>query len=429
VTSRPDRIAVARKADDAPSGAGAGKPAVKGDDIGFVLPPPAKISSSRLVAIGLVVVAILVGLFASTYLPRTRARVALVESTKAAREALPRVQIVSPKESSSSRGMKLPGTVKPLQETILYSRANGFVRDWKVDIGDKVKEGQTLAEIETPELDQEIVQARAQLAQASASVRQADANRAFAKSSLERYKKLSAEGLASQQDLDEKTSQSEVDTANVEVAEANVRTQQANLARLGKLKSFATVTAPFAGTITARMVERGALVVPGNSAPLFRLAAVDPVRVFIDVPQDVAPGVTAGLDVAVTVREYPGRVFKGIVSRTAGALDAATRTLSTEVRVPNGDGALLAGMFADAALTLLTPHHTYELPSTAILTGAKGVAVQVVLADDTVRLTPVVIEQDQGATVRIASGLRGDERILKLSSPGMADGTRVEIAQ
>jgi RND family efflux transporter MFP subunit len=260
-------------------------------------------------------------------------------------------------------------------------------------------------------------------------VKQASANRGFAKSSLERYKKLSAEGLASQQDLDEKTAQSEVDIANVEVAEANVRTQQANIARLGKLKSFATVTAPFAGTITARMVERGALVVPGNSAPLFRLAAVDPVRVFLDVPQDAAPGVVAGLDVSVTVREYPGRVFKGTVSRTAGALDAASRTLSTEVRVPNGDGTLLAGMFADAALTLRTPHHTYEVPSTAVLTGAKGVAVQVVLPDDTVRLTPVVIEQDLGATVRIASGLAGGERVVKLSSPGMADGTRVEIAR
>jgi RND family efflux transporter MFP subunit len=418
---------VARKGDDAPSGAG--KAVVKGDEVGFALPAPAKISSSRLIAIGLVVVAVLLALFAGAYLPRTRARAALVESTKTAREALPRVEIISPKESSSDRAMKLPGTVKPLQETILYARANGFVRDWKVDIGDKVKSGQTLAEIETPDLDQEIVQARAQLAQAAASVKQASANRGFAKSSLERYKKLSAEGLASQQDLDEKTAQSEVDIANVEVAEANVRTQQANIARLGKLKSFATVTAPFAGTITARMVERGALVVPGNSAPLFRLAAVDPVRVFLDVPQDAAPGVVAGLDVSVTVREYPGRVFKGTVSRTAGALDAASRTLSTEVRVPNGDGTLLAGMFADAALTLRTPHHTYEVPSTAVLTGAKGVAVQVVLPDDTVRLTPVVIEQDLGATVRIASGLAGGERVVKLSSPGMADGTRVEIAR
>lgn len=426
MTSRPDRVAIARKG-EAPSLDR--KPEVKGNDIGFAVPEPPKVSSAKVIAVGLVVVVALAALFVTAYLPRVRARAALVESTKAAREALPRVQIVTPKESSSAHAMKLPGTVKPLQETVLYSRASGFVRDWNVDIGDKVKEGQRLAEIETPDLDQEIAQARAQLAQAQASVKQASANRSFARSSLERYKKLSAEGLASQQDLEEKSAQSEVDTANVEVAEATVRTQQANLGRLGQLKSFATVTAPFAGIITARMVERGALVAPGNSAPLFRLAAVDPVRVFVDVPQDVAPGVTAGLAVSVTVREYPGRVFSGVVSRTAGALDAATRTLSTEVRVPNGDGALLSGMFAEAALTLPTPHRTFEVPSTSIVTSANGVAVQVVLPDDTVHLTPVVIEQDQGATVRIASGLGGGERILKLSSPGMADGTHVEIAR
>jgi membrane fusion protein (multidrug efflux system) len=398
------------------------------DEIGFDLPEPAKVSGARVGFVVLTVVLALGVLFAIGYLPRLRARTALVQATAAEHAASPRVEVVTPKEGSSSHSITLPGTVKALEETIIYSRANGYVKEWNVDIGDKVKAGQRLAVIETPDLDQEILQASAQLAQAEASVKQATATHGLAKSSLDRYRKLSAEGLATKQELDERSSQADVDAANVEVAQATVRTQRANLARLGQLKSFATVTAPFAGTITARTIDRGALVVAGNSAPLFKLAAMDPVRVFIDVPQDAAPGMSAGLDVAVSIREFPGHVFKGMVSRTAGALDPASRTLSTEIRVPNQDGKLLTGMYAEAAIDLPTPHRTFELPATAVLTGAKGVGVQLVQPDGTVQLTPVVIEQDLGASVRISSGLHGGERILKLSSPGLADGTKVEIA-
>ncbi|HVW25592.1 MAG TPA: efflux RND transporter periplasmic adaptor subunit [Polyangiaceae bacterium] len=399
------------------------------DEIGFALPEPAKVSGTRVAFVLLGVVLVLGVLFAVGYLPKVQARTALVQATVAEQTAAPRVAVVAPKEGSSSHSITLPGNVKALEETTIYSRANGFVKEWDVDIGDKVKAGQRLALIETPDLDQEILQASAQLAQAEASVKQATATRDLAKSSLDRYKKLSAEGLATKQELDERSAQADVDVANVEVANATVRTQRANLARLGQLKSFATVTAPFAGTITARMIDRGALVVSGNSAPLFKLAALDPVRVFVDVPQDAAPGVSAGLDVAVSVREFPGRVFKGTVSRTAGALDPASRTLSTEIRVPNPDGQLLTGMYAEAALTLPTPHRTYELPATAVLTNAKGVGVQIVQPDGAVHLTPVVIEQDLGATVRISSGLQGGEQVLKLSTPGLADGTKVEIAR
>jgi RND family efflux transporter MFP subunit len=426
VTTRTDPVAVHREARAA---AGAAPHAAKEDEIGFDLPEPPQVSGGKVVAVVVVVLAVFAALFFFAYVPRLHARTELVESTRVAHAALPRVEVITPKESASSHALTLPGNVKPLEETIIYSRANGFVKDWKVDIGDKVKEDQTLAEIETPDLDQEIAQARAQLSQAEASVKQASANRNFAQSSLERYKKLSAEGLATRQELDEKSAQSEVDLANVEVAEATVRTQRANLARLGKLKSFATASAPFAGTITERMIDRGALVVAGNSAPLFRLAATDPVRVFVDIPQDAAPGVVAGIPVSVTVREFPGRIFKGVIARTAGALDPASRTLSTEVRVPNPDGTILTGMYAEAELTLPTPHNTYEVPSTAVLTGAKGVAVQIIEPDSTIHLTPVVIEQDLGATVRISTGLSGRERVVKLSSPGIADGTKVEIAK
>lgn len=399
------------------------------DELGFDLPKPAVVTRGRVLLVALAVLGLLGAAFAVAFVPSRRGRAALLEAVHTERTALPRVEVVKPKEAAASRSLRLPATIRPLEETVIYSRANGFVADWKVDIGDKVKADQVLAELETPDLDQEILQAKAQLAEAEAAKKQAAANRDFAKSTLDRFGKLAAEGLATQQELDEKSAQAQVNLANVDVAEANVGTQKANLARLYKLKSFATVTAPFAGTITARTIDRGALVVAGNSAPLFKIAATDPVRVFVDVPQDMAPSIKVGSPASISVREFPGRVFEGKIARSAGALDQTSRTLSTEIRVPNPDGTLLTGMYVEASLTLPTPHRTLELPATAVSTGAKGVRVQVVDASDTVRFVPVVLDRDLGATVHVASGLDGTERVLKLVSADLAEGSRVEVAK
>lgn len=404
-------------------------PASHGDGIGFTLPEPAQMAPKRLILLAILVTLVLGGAFLASYVPKHREHLQLEEAARSAQQALHQVEVVSPKSVSSNRALSLPGAVKPLEETILYSRASGFVRDWKVDIGDKVKEGQLLADIETPELDQEIAQANAQLAQAEAGIAQAAANQNFSASTLERYRKLVSSGLATQQDLEQKSAQADIDVANVNVAKAMVGTQRANLARLQQLKSFAHVVAPFSGIVTARMIDRGALVAPGTTAPLYRVAAVDPVRVFIDVPQDVAPSVRADTPATVTVREYPNRMFEGKVARTAGALDPASRTLSTEVRVPNGDGALLAGMYAEVRLTLPVPHQVQELPATAILTDAKGVRVQVVAADGTVHLVPVVIERDLGASVHVSQGLNAGDRVVKIASADLSEGIRVEVAR
>jgi RND family efflux transporter MFP subunit len=398
------------------------------DEIGFELPKPASVSRGRAVLAAAAVAFVLGGAFFFAFLPNRRSRTALSDAAHTEHAALPRVDVVTPKEAGTSRTLRLPATIRPLEETVLYSRADGFVADWKVDIGDKVKADQVLAVLETPELDQQILQAKAQLAQAEASTKQAAANRDFSRSTLDRYKRLAAEGLSTQQDLDEKAAQAQVNLANVDVAAANVGTQKANLARLYKLKSFASVTAPFAGTVTARTVERGALVVAGNSAPLFKIAATDPVRVFVDVPQDMAPSVKIGEPASITVREFPGKVFEGRIARSTGALDQTTRTLSTEIRVPNPDGVLLTGMYVEASLTLPVPHRTFELPATAVSTGANGVRVQVVDGSGLVHFVPVVLDRDLGSTMHVASGLDGTERVLKLASAGLADGTRVEVA-
>jgi len=397
------------------------------DDLGFDLPEPASLSRSRVFTLGALVLVVLAGAFLFGYLPRHRERAELAEGARAEAELAPAVEVIKPTVSNSDHAIVLSGSVRALEETAIYPRANGYIAKWLVDIGDKVKDGQTMAEIETPELDQELDQARAQLAQATAGVTQADANRDFSEANLERFKQLVPAGVASQQDLDKTQAQSVVDSASVKVAKSGVAVQAANIRRLLQLKSFAHVLAPFAGTVTARNVERGSLVSSGNATPLFKVAILDPVRVFVQVPQDAAAAIKNDLLAKVSTREYPGRVFDGKVARSSGALDQNTRTMLVEVRVPNPKNELLAGMYAEVALTLPSSHRVFEVPATALLNDAKGLRVALVDATDTLRLVPVVLERDTGATVQISSGLTADARVVKLSSADMVDGKRVQI--
>ncbi|MET0283353.1 MAG: efflux RND transporter periplasmic adaptor subunit [Polyangiales bacterium] len=394
-------------------------------DLGFSLPQPAKVGSSR----GLLfVVLLLVGLgaaFLIGYLPRQKASHTLADTTAASAKSAPRVDTIAPKRVDDERTTVLSGNVTPLNQTVLYPRAQGYVKAYFVDLGDRVKEGQKLAEIETPELDQQIEQGRAQLVQVEAALGQAKANRDFALTSLERYKALRPAGVASQQDLDQRGAQALVDESNVAAAEANIQVQRANLRRLQQLRSFATVTAPFAGVIAARMVEPGALVAPGSTTPLFELVATDPVRVFVAVPQDLAPSVKVGMKAQVTVREYPSRVFEGLIARSAGSLDPATRTMRTEIRVPNADNALLTGMYSQVSLPLASPHAVYELPASAVLADAQGTRVALV-KDGRIQLRQVVIERDQGATISIAKGIDARDRVIRLATGTLVDGAEVQ---
>jgi membrane fusion protein (multidrug efflux system) len=320
----------------------------------------------------------------------------------------------------------LPGTVEPLEQTVIYGRSQGYVKRWLVDLGAKVKEGELLAEIDTPEVDAQLEQAKAQAAQAEADVVRAVANESFSKTNLERYIKLAPSGLASQQDLDRQRAQADVDAAAVTVAKANVAAQAANVRRLVQMKGFSRVLAPFDGKVVARNVERGALVNPG-STPLFKLAALDTVRVFVQVPQDVAPSVTTDVPAKVKVREFPDHPFEGIVAHSAGALDDLSRTMAVEVRVPNADGALLSGMYAQVALTLKTPHRLFEIPVTALYSDSKGTRVAVVVEGDKVSMRAVGVERDTGQTLQISTGLDGTERIVKLANAGLGEGAQVEV--
>jgi RND family efflux transporter MFP subunit len=402
------------------------EPPKRDHDLGFALPEPAKLSPQRAVALGVVAIVVLGGAFLVGWLPRHRAQETLAAETKGTIAESQRVQVITPKVAKSDRSLALPGSITPLEETVIYPRASGYVRKWYVDIGDKPKEGDLLAEIDTPELDQQLVAARADLARAEAGLVQSKANADFSKTNLGRYEALTPTGVTSQQELDQHKSQSLVDDANVTVAKANVDSQKANVARILDLKTFGRVTAPFAGTITARWAERGALVTAGNGTPLFKLSTTDPMRVLIQVPQDVSPSIQVGLVAKIAVREYPGRTFDGTVAHSAGALDATTRTMAVEVRVPNPKNELLSGMYGQVAFSLPTPHRVYELPATALLVDAKGVRVSVVAADGTIHYLPVVIERDTGPTVEIASGLDGSERVVKLASADLVEGKKVD---
>jgi len=334
---------------------------------------------------------------------------------------------VTPRLVSSERKLSLPGSVQPLEEAVIYARASGYVRRWLVDIGTHVKEGDLLAEIDTPELDQELAQARAALAQAQANVVQAQANKGLAGTRLDRTGKLVEAGLSPQQDLDQTQAESAVNDAELHVADANVAAQQANIRRINDVRAYSKVMAPFSGTITERSVERGSLVTAGNVAtPLFKLSSTDTVRVYVQVPQDAAPSIKLGAPAELQVREFPNETFTGTVARTAGALDSATRTLSTEVRVANPTGRLLAGMYAEAKLSLTSERHVFELPATVLMVDAAGLRIGIVRNDDTVHLQRIALERDLGATVQLATGLEGTERVVQIAGIELEEGQKVE---
>jgi membrane fusion protein, multidrug efflux system len=397
-------------------------------DLGFVLPPPTRLSLGKALWIGVISLLLLGAIFIAAYLPRQRAQAALNRAAEANRSALPTVAVITPKLIASERSLKLPGSVQPLEEAVIHARANGYVNRWLVDLGARVEAGQLLAELDTPELDQELGQARAALAQATAAKLQAEANKTLAQSVFDRNGKLVQAGIASQAELDQSAAQAASGDATVRVAEAAIQAQQANIRRLNDLKAFASVRAPFAGTVTERNIDRGSLVTAGNGTALFKISATQTVRVFVQVPQDVASAVKINTPAKVVVREFGELPFPGTVAHTAGALDATTRTLNTEIRVDNRDGRLLSGMYAEVNLALDAPRQVYDLPATVLLNDAAGLRVAVVRPDDTIHLQPIVLDRDLGATLHVSSGITADDRVVQIGTADLLEGQRVSVA-
>ncbi|MET0791068.1 MAG: efflux RND transporter periplasmic adaptor subunit [Polyangiaceae bacterium] len=365
-------------------------------------------------------------LFLTGYWQRRQEVRLLAEESASAAQAARRVNVVTPRVSDPVRALSLPATLEGLEQTEVDARANGYVRSWTVDLGDTVEQGQLLAELDTPELDRELEQARARLAQSDAAILEAGATRDFSLANLARYHELAPQGIASQQELEQKASQSKVDEAHLAVARADRSSQLANLHRLEQLKLFARVVAPFAGIITERTVARGKLVSAGAGQHLFKIAALDPMRAFVQVPQSLISGLKAGLSAEVRLAEQRNKVWTGAVARTASALDAASRTMSVEVRVPNADHALLPGMYVDVSLKLVTPQRTLVLPGSAIATNKEGVRVAIVGDERKVRWVKVRVERDNGAEVEISEGLAESATVIASPGPEIRDGMQVQ---
>lgn len=404
-----------------PSPSASGHP--EPEDLGFALPPPSRSSRTRV----LVVLALLVGgAFAFGWSQRSKAhgRIPL----PAAEGRPTRVELTRPTVLESDRALTLPGTVRPLEQTRIYPRVTGYVRRWLVDLGDKVKAGQLLAEIDTPELDAQLAQARAQLAQAQAAVKQVTAQRDYSRSNTQRFESLADQKLVSKAQVEQTQAQASTDEASVASSQSNVAAQQANVRRLIETQAFSRVVAPFAGTVVSRRIERGDLVSEARATELYTIVATDPVRVLVDVPQSVAASVRPDAEATVMVREYPDRKFLGKITRSAGALDPDLHTMTTEIQVPNADGALMPGMYVQAVLSFAAPRRVIEIPATALYHDAQGLRVGVVDAQHKLRFVPITIERDTGATLQLATGLTGDEQIVKIAVPGLVDGDVLEVA-
>jgi RND family efflux transporter MFP subunit len=367
----------------------------------------------------------LASLLAAGILPRVAQRRAMVEAERAAAADAPNVKVSRAARGPASTALELPGSMQPLEETTIYARANGYVRSWRVDIGAHVKRGDVLAVLEVPDIDEELGQARAAAAQSSAGIDQAKTQLALANTTNHRYAALGQTGVVSQQDVDQVQATFDVQGANVTASQAAYNSAQANVRRLEDLKSFGTLVAPFDGVVTMRSAQVGQLVVAGAAGqPLFKIAQVDTLRVFVNVPQLHASAVRVGMHAPIRVRELRDRVFDGVVARTSNEIDGPSRSLLTEVDIPNPDGTLLAGMYARVRLDVEDADRPLLVPATAVLFDAQGTRVAVV-QDGVVHWKSVEIEGDLGDRLAIARGLVEQDAVAAMASEQLVEGMRV----
>jgi len=399
------------------------------DDESAFSPEPYR-PTSRQLLFGLIgFLAVLALLVATGVVPRMIARSTSDKEWANSSADVPRIATTIATRAAPSRTVTLPGSLQPVQETTVYARTNGYVRRYLVDIGDSVKTGQVLAEIDAPEIDQELSQARASGNQAGAVLEQARTRSELARVELKRYATLAPSGVVSEQETEEHQAALDSEQANVRAAQASLMSAAANVRRLQDLQRFSVVTAPFDGVVTSRTTELGQLVTSGLGAgqALFKVAKVDTMRVFINVPQLYAPSVRIGATADVSLREFPGRTFQGLITRTANELDSVARTLMTEIRVDNASRTLIAGMYATVSFRADHMDTPLVIPATAIVTSAEGTRVAVVNGGR-LHWKKVVIASDEGDEVAISSGLEESDAIVVRPSDHLGEGMRIESA-
>jgi RND family efflux transporter MFP subunit len=329
-------------------------------------------------------------------------------------EALPVVAVAVPDTRGKSSNFDLPGRLEAYNQAQIYARVSGYLKSWKADIGTPVKAGDLLAEIDAPDLDQQIMQAEANLSSAQANATLADAT-------LQRGQQLIGSGAVSKQDLDQRAA----DAAN---RQGLVRSAQANLDRLRVLEKYKRITAPFDGLVTARNTDLGALINAGaGGAPLFVVSQTNKLRVYVNVPQNYVPNVRIGTKARISVPEYPGRQFPATVEASAQAVDVASGTTRMLLVVDNAAGELMTGGFANVSFELPHPEVAINVPSSALIFDQSGLHVATVGGDNRITLKQITIARDLGKEVEIGSGLSPDDRVVQSPPDGIATGDLVRL--
>jgi len=344
---------------------------------------------------------------------RVDAEASLARATEEA--AIPTVAVTHPERGAPDEAVVLPGNIQAFTEASIYARTSGYLRHWYVDIGGRVKQGDLLAEIDTPEVDEQLRQARADL-------NTAEANLKLAQITAQRKEELLKSGYVAPQDRDNAA-------GAFAAAKAIVASKEADVARLERLQSYQKVYAPFAGIVTARNTDVGALIdagASGSARELFHLSAIDKIRVFVAVPQAYSRAVRVGASAALTLAEFPGQSFAGALVRTANAIDLASRTLRVEIDVDNPDGRLLPGAYASVHLSLPSDAQSVTVPANTVIFRKEGLRVAVV-RNGKADLVPITIGRDYGNKVEVVSGLQPSDAVILDPSDSLISGMAVRV--
>jgi multidrug efflux pump subunit AcrA (membrane-fusion protein) len=425
----------------------------------------------KLAALGLIGLLFFASLLALGILPRIKRHKKIMDASQAIKDNVPIVDVITARQAPPISELALPGNIEAIQTTPISARVNGYVRCWYTDIGDRVRAGQLLAEIDTPEIDQQLQQTRANLAQslaslnqATANLRQAEVNMEYTRVTYERWKYLASQHVVSDQDRDQtweayNAARATVDAmrASVNVARATIAANEATVRQLMALQGFKKIYAPFAGIISARNIEIGSLVnagggsnisastgtpptgatipglgaaqispgVPSAGGGMFQIARIDTLRIYINVPQTFSRSIEAGRKVEINVREFPEDKFTGKISRTTSALDPASRTLLVETQTSNPDYKLLPGMYATVKLSVAQAEPLVRIPATALVIRADGPQVVTVTKDQKAHFQSVVIGRDYGNELDIISGIEPGSTLIVNITDALRDGAAV----
>jgi RND family efflux transporter MFP subunit len=402
------------------------------------LEAPKRPSGGKITMLLLLVGAVFLVAFFAGYIPHHRRDLQVIAEANVQNDALPDVTVVVAKKASAIGDLVLPGNIQPVTEAPILARAEGYVQRRYVDIGDRVTAGQLLAEVEAPDLDQQVrqaqasvVQAQADLERSSAALEQGKANESIAQVTATRWDNLVKRGAVSKQENDQYQAQYQAQAANVraleravDAAKGNITAMQANVGRLSEMQGYLKVRAPFAGVVTLRNVDVGTLVNNGSTM-LFRIAQTNLLRTYLNVPQSSASDVHVGQMASLATPELPERKFSGAVTRTANALDPSSRTLLVEVQVPNPEGKLLPGMYVEVDLHLPRKDPPLLLPSDTLSVRPEGTLVAVLDPNNAVHFARVVIGRDYGSSIEILSGLNAGQRVIANPNDSVQEGVKV----